>query len=379
MDFSHFADVPIVDGHIHFPHPDLMDSLVAVMERTHVARANLVAVPDLQTVNQNPALIHFKAHHPQRVYISGALDYTQMWADPAHAPQALASQVATLKAIGFDGLKLVEGKPAVRKLVGLRFDGPEYAGMWAALQEQGFPVVFHVADPEEFWDAEHCPDWARTRGWFYGDGAYILKEDLYAEVERVLERRPSLRVIFAHFYFLSADLVRAGDFLDAHPNVCLDLTPGVEMYINFAHNLEATRAFFVKYQERLVYGTDVGAGSVQRDPSQGLDWTDSLGRSWVVRNFLETGEPFTAPEGMGHWLGMDASGFHGVALPPDVLHKIYHANFERLFGPAPAQLKRDAALAELERQAAAIDARDGAPVESPARQVAQELSAPVGG
>jgi len=82
------------------------------------------------------------------------------------------------------------------------------------------------------------------------------------------------------------------------------------------------------------------------DPSQGLDRAESLGRAWVVRQFLETDEAFTAPEGVGHWLGMDAVGFHGIALPADVLVKIYRANLERVFGPVPAPLDRDAALAE---------------------------------
>ncbi len=375
MDFSQFADIPVVDGHIHFPHLELMDDVLAVMETTRLARANLVSVLDLQTINQNPALIHFKAHHPDRVSICGALDYTQVWADIAHAPEVLANQVATLKAIGFDGLKLIEGKPMVRKLLGIPFDGPQYAGLWAALEEQGFPVVFHVADPEEFWDAEHCPDWARAQGWFYGDGTYPLKEDLYAEVDRVLERHPGLKIMFAHFYFLSADLTRAGEFLDAHPHVCFDLTPGVEIYLNSARNLDAAHDFFVKYQDRLGYGTDIGASAIQSDPSQRLDRAESLGRAWVVRRFLEADEPFAAPEGMRHSLGMDSEGFHGIALPPDVLEKIYRLNFERLFGPAPAPLNRDAALTELERQASVIDAQAGGePVESPARRVGRRLA-----
>jgi hypothetical protein len=117
MDFARFADIPVVDGHIHFPQPELMDDVLAVMEATGVIRANLVAVPDLQFVNQNAALIHFKAHHPGRVYICGALDHFQALADPPRASQNLADQVATLRTIGFDGLKLIEGKPMVRKLL----------------------------------------------------------------------------------------------------------------------------------------------------------------------------------------------------------------------------------------------------------------------
>ena len=309
MDFSCFAAIPVVDGHIHFPHAGLMDDLVAMMAHSRVARANLVSIPDIQAINQNSALLYCKAHHPHRFYASGALDYVQGWADPARMPEALAGQVATLQAIGFDGLKIVEGKPMVRKMLGIPFDGPEYAQ------------------------------------------------------------------VFAHFYFLSADLARAGAFLDAHPNVCFDLTPGVEMVFNFARTLDASRDFFMRYQDRLVYGTDIGAGAVHRDPARGLDWADSLGRSWVVRRFLESGEPYVAPEGMGHWLGMDAGGFHGIALPPEVLDKIYRTNFERLFGPTSAPLNRDAALAELERQAAVMDARAGEPTNGPARQVARWLAA----
>jgi len=93
-----------------------------------------------------------------------------------------------------------------------------------------------------------------------------------------------------------------------------------------------------------------------------------------VRRFLESDGPFSAPQGLGHWLGMHAEGFHGIALPPDALEEIYHANFERMFGPTPAALDDEAALAELERLAAIIDARAGEPVESPARRVARELA-----
>jgi predicted TIM-barrel fold metal-dependent hydrolase len=374
VDFTHFADIPVVDGHIHFPHTWLMDDVLTMMATTRIARVNLVGTPDVQTINQNPALIYFKAHHPDRVYTCGALDYAQVFADVSRAPETIAAQVATLKRIGFDGLKFVEGKPMVRKVIPLAFDGPEYAGLWAALEEMGLPVVFHVADPEEFWDEDLCPDWARDHGWFYGDGTYPSKEDLYAEVDRVLERHPGLRLILAHFYFLSADLARAGDFLDAHPNVCFDLTPGIEMYVNFARDLQTTRDFFVRYQDRLVYGTDIGASAALRDESQGLDMDDSLGRTWIVRSFLETDDVFDSPESMRHGLGMDVRDLHGIALPSDVLEKIYRTNFVRMFGSDPAPLNRDAAMIELERLAHEIDAQAGGePVESLARQVARYL------
>ena len=163
MDFSHFRNIPIIDSHVHFVHPERMDELLALMDEAHHARANLVCIPNPDATTHNPAALYFKEHHPERVFLSGALEYATALADRAHASQILAGQVTALKARGFDGLKLIEGKPQVRKLLPLPLDGPEYAGLWAALESEQFPVVFHVADPDEFWDAERCPDWARQR------------------------------------------------------------------------------------------------------------------------------------------------------------------------------------------------------------------------
>jgi hypothetical protein len=95
----------------------------------------------------------------------------------------------------------------------------------------------------------------------------------------------------------------------------------------------------------------------------------------MVRNFLETDEAYSAPEGVGHWLGPDTGVFHGIALPHEVMEKVHRTNAERVLGVTPVQLNQEVALAEPERMAAVIDARDGAPVESPARQVAGWLKA----
>ncbi len=352
---SSFADIPIVDGHIHFDDPKWMPDILHIMETVPLARINLVSTPNVHTVNQNPALIQFKTAYPNRVYISGGLDYVQVMADRDRMSGLLADQVRTLHAIGFDGLKLIEGKPTARKRFDIPLDAPEYEGMWSTLEELGFPVVFHVGDPEEFWDPVRVPDWARQNGWFYGDGTFPTKEALYAEVDHVLGRHPSLKIVFAHLYFLSADLERAGRFLDAHPSVCFDLTPGSEMYNNLTRTHEATRRFFIRYQDRLVYGTDTSIWAIRQG---GIERPLSYAR--VVRTFLETDEVFAPPAVISHWLQPGLDGLHGIALPYQALTKIYHANFERLYGPAPAPLDRDAAAAEVERIAGEIDAQAAA-------------------
>jgi predicted TIM-barrel fold metal-dependent hydrolase len=371
-------DVPIIDGHIHLNHLERIDDIVALMDAARLYRANLVCTPNPGPINHNPALMAFKARYPGRAYISGALDYSQVFADRERMPDILAAQVYTLVAIGFDGLKMTEGKPTKRKHIPIPLDAPGYEGLWATLEALQVPVVLHVGDPELFWDPERCPQRARERGWYYGGGDYPLKEDLHTEVEHVLQRHPRLKAILAHFHFLSADLERAGRFLDQHPNVCYDLAPGSEMYNNFtrmngharghSRAREQTRAreFFLRYQDRLIYGTDTTTGQMERDgvgmQSRARALEQALGRQWVVRTFLETDRAFTPPEGLERWLEPDLPAFQGLALPRQVLLKIYRANLERLYGPVPARLDREAAWVETERMAGALDEQAGGQV-----------------
>ena len=368
MDFSGFADIKVIDGHVHFRDLIWTDAILEWMDQVGLASVNLVSTPSMETVNQNADLIYLKACYPERFYASGGLDYLQAMADRAHMSELLGAQIHTLKAVGFDGLKLIEGKPTARKRLQIPLDAPEYEGMWAALEALQMPIVCHVADPEEFWDRDKVPSWALTRDWFYGDGTFPTKEALYAEIDHVLSRHPTLKLILAHFYFLSADLGRAARLLDAYPSVCLDITPGGEMYNHFTRSDGAARAFFLRYQDRIIYGTDVSTRAIQHG---GIEAPSSYAH--FVRTFLETAEPFTPPPLIPHWLEDDLEAIVPIELPRDALDKIYHGNLERLYGASPAPLNREAALAELARIADEIDALQDAGSENPARDVLARL------
>lgn len=297
-----------------------------MMDAVPCSRFNLVSIPNPDATTHNPAVRCFKQHHPDRAYISGALDYTIL-ADTGNAAERLAEQIAALKAQGFDGLKLIEGKPQARKLLPHPLDGPLYAGVWEVLERIRFPVVFHIADPDEFWDAERCPTWARESGWDYSDGSYPSKEDLYSEVENILKRHPNLKIILAHFYFLSQDLKRAASFLDKHPAVCFDLAPHIDMYRDFSSAPASARDFFLRYQDRILYGTDTDTRTLARGPD-GVRFTKAV--PLLIRTFLESDGEFTMSNG---------KCYHGLGLPREALEKIYAINFERMYGACPAPIK----------------------------------------
>lgn len=323
LDFTAFLPLPVIDSHVHFVHPERMADVLRIIEAVPYQALQLVCIPNSDGTNHNPAAQYFRERYDGPVYISGALDYRPVVNDGADPVETLSQQVTALKQSGYNGLKLIEGKPNVRKMLPIPLDSPAYEGMWSALERENFPVVFHVADPDEFWDPESCPDWAKTSGWDYTDGSFPSKEDLYAEVDHILARHPDLTITFAHFYFLANDLERAAQFLDHHPGVCFDLTPHTGMYYEFSQNPAKARAFFNRYADRILFGTDTDTRVLVRGESGMRFMLDQI---YLIRACLEWDGEFTLP-GYG--------SLHGLGLDRQVLEKIYAANFLRIYGGEP--------------------------------------------
>ena len=162
------------------------------------------------------------------------------------------AQVKRLLELGCDGVKLIDMCPSVRRNVGYGIDDPRYDAMFTLCEDADVPVLIHSADPEEFWDS--ASERAKTEDFL--DESYPAKQQFYDETLRMLDKHPRLRVVLAHFFFLSNDIAEAARVLDNYPNVCFDLTPGWEMFLGFSKNIEAWREFFVKYADRILYGTD---------------------------------------------------------------------------------------------------------------------------
>ena len=368
----------LVDCHVHLPStpgvggmradkPDansLRDSdqisrLAEIADAVSIERANIVCTNSRNSVNANPAAFVAKAEHQGRFYVFAGLDHSTHFTEGAVRAPTLAEQVDRLKALGADGIKMIENKPTARKTLDIPVDGPYFADYFARAEETGFPILWHVNDPEEFWDPETTPSWALSRGWGY-DETFVDKETLYAEVEHVLGRHPKLRIIFAHFYFLSADLPRAAELLDRFEGVSLDLAPGIEMLYNMSgdntsRNLEAARDFFVRYADRIVFGTDISSTNTVAEAKI---------RAGIVTRWLETDETYRVPAGADFLLGPPEDGImRGLGLPEEVLSRVLRGNFERIAGERPKPLDVGKAREECERIAREIDAIAGGEAE----------------
>jgi hypothetical protein len=339
MEINEFHTCPLIDAHIHYPHPSQMPALIHTCDALRIDHLNIVCTPDRARLSLVPDALHLKAHYPQRVFVFGGLDVSAYFRAPQQAGEIFAGSLNFLAAAGCDGIKMIEGKPDMRKMLPIpAFDSDVFTPFWEKMAQDQMPLLFHVNDPEEFWDRERIPDWALQRGWFYGDGTYINNESQYTEIFNVLIRNPSIKVIFAHFFFLSAQLPRLADLLDRFPNTNIDLTPGIEMYRNFSKNVQQTRDFFIKYQDRILFGTDIGARALLSSPQTEIQLPESHERVSLIRNFLENENEFHLNPESGFLFGNSSMPLRGLKLPVLVLNKIYHQNFERIVSPSPRPL-----------------------------------------
>jgi len=326
----------VIDCHIHYPHPAMMDSLISVADKLHIDRFNIVCTPHQQRLSLVPDALHLKANHSDRVFVFGGLNVAAYFMAPKRVGELFVDYIDLLSSAGCDGIKMIEGKPEIRKMLPVpSFDSDAFAPYWEKAAQTQIPILIHVNDPEEFWDKDQVPNWAAERGWFYGDGSFINNESQYSEIFNVLEKNPTLKVIFAHFFFMSAKQSRLANLLDQYPNMYIDLTPGIEMYHNFSKNIEETRDFIIKYQDRILFGTDIGAKALLVSPDDGIEFGESHERVFLIRNFLENeGEFYLNPDG-GFLFGDSSIPFLGLGLPQSILKKIYYQNFEKAVGSRP--------------------------------------------
>ena len=356
----------IIDGHVHMGTIAGEGAMLAIRQATGIGKMALASIQDPHAGTGLPQSLYMKARHADSFYVFAGLNHAEKLSEGKVRAPSLAEQAASFARMGCDGIKMIEGKPTSRRHLNIPVTDRYFADYWACVEEQGMPVLWHVNDPEEFWDPQKIPGWAKQRHWGYGPED-AQKEDLYREVDEVLRRYPRLKIIFAHFYFLSADLARAARLLDEHPNVHVDLAPGVEMLYNISRDPEAGRDFFTRYAGRIVFGTDLASG---------LTVEEGRVRAGIVFRWLESGDVFRVPAGADFLLGPPEDGvIRGMSLPEEVLTRIYRENFIRLVGAEPRALDVERAIAECRRLAGIAEALSGRPAaETEAALVAGRLA-----
>jgi predicted TIM-barrel fold metal-dependent hydrolase len=140
----------------------------------------------------------------------------------------------------------------------LRVDDPEIDPVWDACARLGVTVFIHTAEPQEFFQPMDMSNERWLELSLYADRRNnqpggVTFDELMTERDNMFRKHPKTRFIAAHFGWHANDLKRAAKMLDDFPNVYTEV--GAILY-DLGRQPRAAHDFFVKYQDRILFGKD---------------------------------------------------------------------------------------------------------------------------
>ena len=211
-------------------------------------------------------------------------------------------------------------------------DDPMFDPVYAHLASKGKPLLAHLAEPREAWlpldpNGLHYGYYSRNPEWhLYGKPEFHSHEALMAARDHLVEKHPALTVIGAHLGSMEHDVDEVAKRLDRYPNFNVEVSARTRNLTR--QPTDKVRAFFLTYQDRILYGVD-RAWRPHRTPDETP--TDAQRTQFVegLEAQYRRDWAYYAGSGMVEYGGRQVEA---LALPPDVLAKFYHANAQRLIG-----------------------------------------------
>ena len=338
-------DKIIIDSHIHYSMPKTIDDLIGALKLSKADNLNLVAQIDPKKSSETMDCLFAKYLLNNKIFVYSSLDITAYYKGD-NIGKNLAKYVEEIMDVGSDGIKMIEGKPEYRKKIPIpSFDSKTFEPYFDYMEKKQIPIIWHVNDPEEFWNLKKIPTWALKAGWYY-DETYVNNYKQYEEVLNVLTKHPNLKVTFAHFFFLSNDLNRLASIFDTYPNVSVDMAPGIELYENLSNNIAEAKKFFVKYQDRIIYGTDICR--LDTDIDEEFNHNDAIVRGLLCQDFLTKDRVYLKGNEKS-LLGKDDVILNGLSLDEKITNKIFSTNFlkSHLY---PKSIKKEKMIEEIAKE-----------------------------
>jgi predicted TIM-barrel fold metal-dependent hydrolase len=199
-------------------------------------------------------------------------------------------------------------------------DDPAFQPIYREIASQHKTLIAHVAEPSSCWQPPNpeSPDYdyyKENPEWYmYAHPERPSKEVILAARDHLLAENPGLRVVGAHLGSMEVDVDEIAKRFDRYPNFAVDTAARMEYLM--IQPREKVRNFLIKYQDRVLYATDLEFRTDEPTPEAQKDWQETYARDW---KFLATGETL-------NYRGHD---IQGLQLPAQVLNHIYHDNAVR--------------------------------------------------
>lgn len=248
----------------------------------------------------------------------GWADNTIAWIDQCIADGA--NSVKVWKNVGME----FRDKDSVLIMV----DDPKFDPVFQHLEDNNIPLVGHLGEPKNCWlpldemtTKNDSSYFARNPQYhMYKHPEYPSYEEQMAARDHMLEKHPDLIFIGCHLASLEWSVDELAEFFDRFPNASADMAARMgQLFYQTREDREKVRQFFIDYQDRLLYGTDMidrGEDAEAYQKRMHENWT----RDW---EYLTTGNTMTS--------NLIDGEFRGLQLPKEVVDKIYAENFKKWY------------------------------------------------
>jgi predicted TIM-barrel fold metal-dependent hydrolase len=310
-----------IDAHSHFFAE--AKPVLDLLERLNVTAVNVCVVDRYEKGYETMAPQHTMARHLAEV-ARGRLPWIATFddagfAEPGFASRALA-EVDRALAEGAHGVKVYKSLGMeLRDATGryLLPDDAAFAPVFEGLARRGTTVYAHLAEPIAAWEPldPKSPDYGYYKSapaWHvHGRPGMPSKAEILDARDRLLAVHPTLKVVGCHLGSMEEDVDAIVQRLDRYPNFVVDTAARVTHLT--LQPREKVRAFLIKYQDRVLYGTDMGIMPGQDPEATARRLEAEYSRDWA---YFATGET----------IDVDGREVRGLALPEPVLRRIFREN-----------------------------------------------------
>lgn len=213
----------------------------------------------------------------------------------------------------------------------IMIDNPKFDKVINYIISQDKTVLGHLGEPRNCWlpidqmtvrgDREYFT--AHPEYHMYLLPEYPSYEDQINARDRFVERHPNMHFVGAHLGSLEWSVDELAKRLDKFPNMAVDMAERIcHLQLQSQKDREKIRQFFLKYQDRLMYGTDKVFESTS-------DEEIKKAKKELHNTWLEDWQYFVTDDKMTN--NKVEGEFQGIQLPKEVVDKIYRLNAVKWF------------------------------------------------
>ena len=216
----------------------------------------------------------------------------------------------------------------------VQLDHPVFSPIFEFIAEQGKTLISHMGEPLQAWmptyiteEGVHRNYWASHSDYhFYGQPDKPSYSDIIAAQDKVIENHPNLRFVGAHLASLEFNVSEIAVRMEMYPNFAVEVGGRFEYLMGQAR--EKVRTFFLKYQDRILFGTDLGVSSGMNDQERVKRKQRLRERNAQIARYLATDDRIPVDHLLRGFKTGSAPEYYvtGLALPKGVLKKFYYDN-----------------------------------------------------